>query len=84
MSTPAQLEFVTLDVFTSQPYQGNPLAIVRIPHGTEVSQEQKQAIAREFNLSETTFLHENADGANDNLWTVDIFMVSNCARAGYP
>jgi PhzF family phenazine biosynthesis protein len=85
MSTPAQLEFVTLDVFTSQPYQGNPLAIVRIPHGTEVSQEQKQAIAREFNLSETTFLHENADGANDNVWTVDIFMVSQeLPFAGHP
>jgi len=85
MSTPVQLEFVTVDVFTSQPYKGNPLAIVRIPHGTEVSQEQKQAIAREFNLSEITFLHENADVSKDNVWTVDIFMVSQeLPFAGHP
>ncbi|CAO2654158.1 Nn.00g108910.m01.CDS01 [Neocucurbitaria sp. VM-36] len=58
MTSATQLNFVTVDVFTSQPYEGNPLAVVRIPHGSSVSQEQKQTIAREFNLSETTFLHE--------------------------
>jgi PhzF family phenazine biosynthesis protein len=84
MSTP-QLEFVTVDVFTSQPYKGNPLAIVRIPHGTEVSQEQKQAIAREFNLSETTFLHENSTDSQESAWIVDIFMVTQeLPFAGHP
>ncbi|CAG5185814.1 uncharacterized protein ALTATR162_LOCUS11410 [Alternaria atra] len=85
MAPSSQLDFVTLDVFTSQPYGGNPLAIVRIPHDRTLTQEQKQTIAREFNLSETTFLHENADGATEDKWTVDIFMTSQeLPFAGHP
>lgn len=86
MSSPTvQLEFVTIDVFTTQPYQGNPLAIVRIPCGRTVSQEQKQAIAQEFNLSETTFLHENDETAQEDVWTVDIFMTTQeLPFAGHP
>jgi PhzF family phenazine biosynthesis protein len=56
------LEFVTLDVFTDTPYQGNPLAIVLVPHGHEISDIKLQTIAREFNLSETVFLYLNGDG----------------------
>jgi PhzF family phenazine biosynthesis protein len=85
MASSSQLDFVTVDVFTSKPYEGNPLAIIRIPSGTTVTQEQKQTIAREFNLSETTFLHENVDGAQDDTWTVDIFMTSQeLPFAGHP
>jgi PhzF family phenazine biosynthesis protein len=85
MSSTSKLDFVTVDVFTSTPYEGNPLAIVRIPHGYTPSQEQKQAIAREFNLSETTFLHEKGKGAQEDAWTVDIFMVSQeLPFAGHP
>lgn len=84
-----QLEFTTLDVFTATPYTGNPLAIVRIPHGVHVSQEQKQTIAQEFNLSETTFLHENDTSADqngqNNAWTLDIFMTTReLPFAGHP
>ncbi|KAI4915087.1 hypothetical protein J4E90_005125 [Alternaria incomplexa] len=85
MTSPSQLDFVTVDVFTSQPYGGNPLAIVRIPPGRTLNQEQKQTIAREFNLSETTFLHEHADSAAEDQWTVDIFMTSReLPFAGHP
>lgn len=85
MVPPAQIDFVTVDVFTSDPYKGNPLAIVRIPHGAQVTQEQKLAIAREFNLSETTFLHENGRNTQDNEWTVDIFMTTQeLPFAGHP
>lgn len=46
--------FSTLDVFTTERFAGNPLAVV---HGAErLSDEQMRAIAREFNLSETVFL----------------------------
>lgn len=76
MASITQLEFVTVDVFTSKPYEGNPLAIVRIPYGRTVTQEQKQTIAREFNLSETTFLHENSSDSRDDTWTVDIFITT--------
>ncbi len=43
-----------LDVFTEQPYSGNPLAVVL--NADALSTAQMQAIAREFNLSETVFL----------------------------
>jgi PhzF family phenazine biosynthesis protein len=80
-----QLEFVTVDVFTSKPYEGNPLAIIRIPHGVNVSQEQKQAIAREFNLSESTFLHENGPDVQGDAWAVDIFLTTaEIPFAGHP
>ena len=81
----AKLDFVTVDVFTSHPYEGNPLAIIRIPPGHTVSQEEKQTIAREFNLSESTFLHEKKGDAQDEAWTVDIFMTTHeLPFAGHP
>jgi trans-2,3-dihydro-3-hydroxyanthranilate isomerase len=47
-------EFVQLDVFTKTPLTGNPLAI--FPDARGLSDQQMQAIAREMNLSETTFI----------------------------
>lgn len=85
MTSPLKLDFVIADVFTEKPYEGNPLAIVRIPHGAGITQEQKQRIAREFNLSETTFLHENSPDTKEDKWTVDIFMTSKeLPFAGHP
>jgi trans-2,3-dihydro-3-hydroxyanthranilate isomerase len=46
--------FVIADVFTRTPFAGNPLAVVLDAEG--LSGEQMQAIAREFNYSETTFV----------------------------
>jgi len=46
--------FVQLDVFCSEPFLGNPLAV--FPDGRGLNDEQMQAIAREMNLSETTFV----------------------------
>jgi trans-2,3-dihydro-3-hydroxyanthranilate isomerase len=47
-------EFVQLDVFTKAPLTGNPLAV--FPDGRGLTDTQMQAIAREMNLSETTFI----------------------------
>ncbi|KAF3345242.1 Putative HC-toxin efflux carrier TOXA [Verticillium dahliae VDG2] len=81
------LDFVTLDVFTTTPYQGNPLGVVHLPHDRPITQAQKQAIAREFNLSETVFLHD-VDPANDPDPTtrrIDIFMTKGeLPFAGHP
>jgi trans-2,3-dihydro-3-hydroxyanthranilate isomerase len=49
-----QIEFVTVDVFTERRFGGNPLAVVLNAGG--LSTAQMQAIANEFNLSETTFV----------------------------
>ncbi|KAF2478011.1 Diaminopimelate epimerase-like protein [Lindgomyces ingoldianus] len=77
------LDFVTVDVFTSKRYEGNPLAIVKVPKACQLSQGEKQAIAREFNLSETTFLHEAV--SEEDGWTVDIFITTGeLPFAGHP
>src|SRR6266480_5606504 len=47
-------EFVQLDVFTRIPLTGNPLAI--FTDGRGLTDQEMQAIAREMNLSETTFI----------------------------
>ncbi|MGX1785524.1 PhzF family phenazine biosynthesis protein [Bosea sp. NPDC055332] len=54
--------FVTLDVFTSRPHAGNPLAVVLDSEGLDT--EAMQTIAREFNLSETVFVAPPADPAH--------------------
>lgn len=46
--------FHTLDVFTDQPLSGNPLAVVL--DAEDLDAARMQAIAREFNLSETVFV----------------------------
>ncbi len=48
------LRYTTLDVFTDRPFGGNPLAV--FCDQQQLSTEQMQAIAREFNLSETVFI----------------------------
>ncbi|MDR3533334.1 MAG: PhzF family phenazine biosynthesis protein [Rhodopila sp.] len=47
-------DFVTVDVFTEKRFGGNPLAV--FPDASGLTDEQMQAIAAEFNLSETTFV----------------------------
>ena len=50
----ANRRFRTLDVFTDRPLAGNPLAVVLDAEGLDTA--AMQAIAREFNLSETVFV----------------------------
>src|SRR5438128_6975707 len=47
-------EFVQLDVFTQTPLTGNPLAVFTDARGLD--DNEMQALAREMNLSETTFI----------------------------
>src|SRR6478735_5402902 len=47
-------EFVTVDVFTDRRFGGNPLAVFLDARG--LTAQQMQALAMEFNLSETTFV----------------------------
>ncbi|MGH2587236.1 MAG: PhzF family phenazine biosynthesis protein, partial [Dehalococcoidia bacterium] len=52
--TARDYRFVQVDVFTDRPYAGNPLAVVFDAEG--IAGDEMQAIAREMNLSETTFV----------------------------
>lgn len=54
----AELDYCIVDVFTDTALQGNPLAVVI--DTAELPTERMQAIAREFNLSETTFVERAA------------------------
>jgi trans-2,3-dihydro-3-hydroxyanthranilate isomerase len=54
--------FFTVDVFTDRAFGGNPLAVV--PDARGVTTAQMQAIAAEFNLSETTFVLPPEDPAH--------------------
>jgi trans-2,3-dihydro-3-hydroxyanthranilate isomerase len=53
-----ELDYFVVDVFTGRALAGNPLAVVMNTCG--LSTERMQAIAREFNLSETTFVERRA------------------------
>jgi len=73
--------YVTVDVFTDRAFGGNPLAVVL--DAEELSTEEMQAIAREFNYSETTFVLPPRDKAHDA--EVRIFTVnSEIPFAGHP
>jgi trans-2,3-dihydro-3-hydroxyanthranilate isomerase len=49
-----ELDYFVVDVFSETALQGNPLAVVM--DTINLTTERMQAIAREFNLSETTFV----------------------------
>ena len=55
-------EFETYDVFTSEKFAGNQLAVIL--DGEGLSTEEMQTITREFNLSETTFILPPEDPKN--------------------
>ena len=52
--TPNKLAYELWDVFTTEPFYGNPLAVV--PDAGGLSDAQMQRVANEFNLSETSFV----------------------------
>lgn len=78
---PREYAFVTLDVFTDRVFGGNPLAV--LPSAGGLHDETMQAIAREFNLSETTFVFPPDDDANTH--KVRIFTPkAELSFAGHP
>ncbi|MDH5641634.1 MAG: PhzF family phenazine biosynthesis protein [Nitrospira sp.] len=61
MAETRSLKFYQADVFTSQPFGGNPVAV--FPDAEGLTDEQLQKIAREMNLSETVFVFPPGDPA---------------------
>ncbi len=51
---PRRFRFRQVDVFTDTPLQGNPLAV--FPEADGLTDDEMQALAREMNLSETTYV----------------------------
>jgi trans-2,3-dihydro-3-hydroxyanthranilate isomerase len=76
-----QRRYVTVDVFTGHAFGGNPLAVILDAGG--LSAAQMQAIASEFNYTETTFVLPPQDTAHDA--HVRIFSVrGEIPFAGHP
>jgi trans-2,3-dihydro-3-hydroxyanthranilate isomerase len=73
--------FRLVDVFTDRPLAGNQLAVVLDAGG--LGDERMQAVAREFNFSETTFVTPSAVAGCD--WRVRIFTPGReLPMAGHP
>ncbi len=73
--------FAQVDVFTTTPYGGNPVAVVL--DGAGLSTEEMERFARWTNLSETTFVLEPSDRRAD--YRVRIFTPSvELPFAGHP
>src|SRR5260370_14828825 len=56
---PMEHRYYTLDVFTNNRFEGNPLAV--FTDGDGLSDDQMLAIAREMNLSETVFVQKPSE-----------------------
>lgn len=75
------LQFHTLDVFTTRPFAGNPLAVVL--GADALTPAQMQVIAREFNLSETIFVQAPRDPAHTARVRI-FFPTAEIPFAGHP
>ena len=79
-----ELEYFVLDVFTDTALAGNPLAVVM--DTADLTPEQMQSIAQEFNLSETTFIQrrepavEQKEGVRVRIFTT----LEELPFAGHP
>jgi trans-2,3-dihydro-3-hydroxyanthranilate isomerase len=77
-------DFIQLDVFTQAPLAGNPLAVFTDARG--LNDQEMQALAREMNLSETTFIFprdaaiEAREGKRVRIFTVE----TELPFAGHP
>jgi trans-2,3-dihydro-3-hydroxyanthranilate isomerase len=77
-----ELDYLTMDVFTTRPFGGNQLAI--IPDARGLDGETMQSITAEFNYSETTFILPPPEGS-DCIAEVRIFTPTNeIPFAGHP
>ena len=76
-----RLHYHLVDVFTDRAFGGNPLAVCT--NGRGLTTEAMQSVAKEFNLSETTFVLPPDDPKHD--WRVRIFTPgSELPMAGHP
>jgi trans-2,3-dihydro-3-hydroxyanthranilate isomerase len=76
-----KFRYCLVDVFTDRPFGGNPLAV--FPDARGLASETMQALTKEFNLSETTFVLPPRDNVHDH--HVRIFTpAAELPMAGHP
>src|SRR5262249_25363999 len=76
--SPMGQTIVQVDSFTDRPFAGNPAAVCVLPGPRDAS--WMQAVAREMNLSETAFLHREAEAFRLR-WFTPAVEVDLCGHA---
>jgi PhzF family phenazine biosynthesis protein len=72
------LTIFQVDAFANKPFSGNPAGVCVVPESQDAG--WMQDVAREMNLSETAFLHKQADGY-DLRWFTPAVEVELCGHA---
>jgi len=73
------VRFFIVDAFTSEPFKGNPAAVVLLEE--ELTDQRLQAIAVEFNLSETAFLRQIDNNSWSLRWFTPASEIELCGHA---
>ncbi|MCR9081756.1 PhzF family phenazine biosynthesis protein [Algoriphagus sp. NF] len=75
-----RLEIGVVDAFTEKPFSGNPAAVCLLEH--DLSDEMRQNIAMEMNLSETAFVQRTEREGHFNLrWFTPTLEIDLCGHA---
>ncbi len=62
MRSPRRYRYLVVDVFTETPFEGNPLAV--FPEAVGLGDDEMQTLARELNLSESSFVFAAVEARN--------------------
>jgi len=72
------IDVCQIDAFTDEPFRGNPAGVV---YSNELSKEEMQLIAREFNVSETAFISKSNETDFNLKWFTPSVEVKLCGHA---
>ncbi len=72
------IDVCQIDAFTDEPFRGNPAGVV---YSDELSSEEMQLIAREFNVSETAFISKSSEADFNLQWFTPKVEVRLCGHA---
>ena len=72
------IDVCQIDAFTDEPFQGNSAGVV---YSDELTKEEMQLIAREFNVSETAFISKSSEADFNLQWFTPTVEVKLCGHA---
>jgi len=72
------IDVCQIDAFTDEPFQGNSAGVV---YSDELTKEEMQLIAREFNVSETAFISKSSETDFNLQWFTPTVEVKLCGHA---
>jgi len=72
------IDVCQIDAFTDEPFRGNPAGVV---YSDDLTEEDMQLIAREFNVSETAFISKSNEADFTLRWFTPTVEVKLCGHA---